>query len=85
MAKKKTKEYVIVVHCSRCSTPLYRYRKEGPGHLVKCFLSNIIDDYTKKDLKCPKCETEFARTAMIHGRPAHKMIGGKVTVVGHHG
>lgn len=82
---KKTQTYVIMVHCSKCDTALYRYRKEGGGHLVKCFVSGILEDFTHKDLKCPKCDTTFAREAMIHGRPAHKMIGGKVTVVGHHG
>lgn len=28
--------------------------------------------------ECPKCSTTFARSAMIHGRPALKLVGGKV-------
>jgi hypothetical protein len=27
---------------------------------------------------CPSCETQFARSAFIHGRPALKLVGGKV-------
>ncbi len=26
---------------------------------------------------CPKCGTNFARSALIHGRPALKLVGGK--------
>ncbi len=26
---------------------------------------------------CPKCGTKFARSALIHGRPALKLVGGK--------
>ena len=28
--------------------------------------------------QCPNCQTQFARSSMIHGLPALKMIGGKV-------
>lgn len=52
----------------------------GKGSLVKCFVERIVDDMTKGDLKCPQCDTEFARPAMIRGKPANKMIGGKVTM-----
>lgn len=27
---------------------------------------------------CPSCNTRFARTALIHGRPALKMVAGKI-------
>ena len=27
---------------------------------------------------CPECQTTFARNALIHGRPALKLVGGKV-------
>ena len=84
MAKRK-KNYVITVHCANCSTLLYRYRKEGGGELIKCYVSGIIEDHTNGDLKCPSCGQEFARHARIRNRPAHKMIGGKVFVRGHHG
>jgi len=75
----------IDVHCARCKALLYRYRKEGLGHLVKCFVDMILEDHTNKDLKCPKCGQEFARHAKIHNRPAHKIIQGKIFVRGLHG
>ena len=80
----KSGTYVIDVHC-KCGFCLYKYRKEGGGSLVKCYVDMIIDDHTKGDCKCPNCGQEFAREARYHNRPAHKMIGGKVYVRGHHG
>lgn len=79
------KTYTITVCCARCGTELYRYRKDAPGALVKCYTDGILEDHTKGDLRCPKCDQEFARQALIHNRPAHKIIGGKVFVKGHHG
>lgn len=75
--------YSISVVCANCNTVLYKYQKEGPGKLVKCYVDRIAKDYTKGDLLCPKCGQQFARHAIIHSRPAHKMIGGKVLVKGH--
>jgi DNA-directed RNA polymerase subunit RPC12/RpoP len=40
--------------------------------------SDTTDDDNDKDWKCPNCQTKFARDAMIHGRPALKLIGGKI-------
>lgn len=79
------KTYTIGVHCSKCTTLLYRYKKEGPGSLVKCYADMIMEDKTNGDLKCPECGEAFARHATIHNRPAHKIIRGKVFVRGHHG
>ena len=28
--------------------------------------------------RCPGCQVTFARSALIHGRPALKLVGGKV-------
>jgi len=33
-----------------------------------------LDDH----LHCPECETQFARECQVHGRPAYRIIGGKV-------
>jgi len=85
MAKKKTKEFVIKIICANCGTLLYRYKKEGPGSLIKCYVEGILKDYTKENLKCPKCNKQFARLAKYHNRPAHKIIQGKVIVKGHCG
>jgi len=85
MAKQNKKIYPILISCDACQTSLYKYDKEGPGKLVKCYLSGITQDYTKGDLTCPKCDQPFARSYMIHGRPAHKIIQGKVSIKGHTG
>lgn len=79
------KTYTIAVHCAKCTTLLYRYKKEGSGTLIKCYADMIMSDYTNGDLKCPSCGQEFARHAVIHNRPSHKIIRGKVFVRGHHG
>ena len=68
----------IGIHCSGCRTLLYRYRKGGTGGLVKCFVERIVEDRTEGDLRCPRCGQEFARERMMAGKPAHKIIQGKV-------
>jgi len=72
--------FVIKIYCSKCQTLLYEYLKEGSGHLVKCYKDRIPKDFTNGDLKCPKCGGKFARETMIHGKPANKIIQGKVFV-----
>ncbi len=61
---------------------LYRYRKGGTGGLVKCFLDRIVEDHTAGDMKCAECGQEFARARMIGGKPAHKIVQGKVYTKG---
>jgi len=39
-----------------------------------------VKDFTKEDLRCPQYQGPFAREAMINGKPAHKIIQGKVFV-----
>ncbi len=75
---KKTKGRVIGIYCANCGTLLYKYFKVGSGHLVKCYKDRIRKDFTNKDLKCHKCKKQFAREAIIHGKPANKIIQGKV-------
>lgn len=72
------KLYRIKIFCARCNTHLYDYDKDKRGHLIKCYRDMIVHDYTVGDLKCPKCHTPFAREAMVHGRPANKIIQGSV-------
>lgn len=74
--------HTIKIYCSKCQTLLYKYRKQGFGSLVKCYKDRIIKDNTRGDLKCPTCGQEFAREAIIHNRPANKIIQGKVYVKG---
>ncbi|MEK6807700.1 MAG: hypothetical protein AABX75_01595 [Nanoarchaeota archaeon] len=78
----QSRVYTINIFCRKCRTHLYKYRKEGEGHLMKCYKSNIIEDHTRGDLKCHGCGQEFAREGMVHNRPAHKVIQGKVYVKG---
>ncbi|NCC74149.1 MAG: hypothetical protein EOM06_12205 [Sphingobacteriia bacterium] len=66
------------IYCAKCHTLLYTYHKAREGRLVKCFRENIKNDFTLGDLKCPVCGTEFARERMINGKPAYKIIQGKV-------
>lgn len=68
----------ISIHCLGCRTLLYRYAKGGTGGLVKCFVERIVEDRTRGDLRCPECDQQFARPISIGGRPAHKIIQGKV-------
>ncbi len=72
----------IRVYCSNCGCLLYKYQKAGPGRLVKCYKDRIVKDYTHADLRCPNCGHEFARETMVYGRPANKIIQGKVIVRG---
>jgi len=68
----------IAIHCMKCRSLLYRYRKGGTGGLVKCLVERIAEDRTNGDLRCHVCGQEFARPQTIAGKPAHKIIQGKV-------
>jgi len=70
----------IKVYCAGCGCLLYKYQKSGGGRLVKCLVDKIVQDNTEGDLRCPECGQEFARETMVYGRPANKIIQGKVTV-----
>ncbi|OCH05071.1 hypothetical protein [Aliivibrio fischeri] len=80
MAKpnKKDPTKTIMIFCSKCKAPLYKYRKGGKGALVKCFVERIVEDHTTAKCECPQCQSIFARETLIRGTPAYKMIGGKV-------
>lgn len=82
-SNRKIKLYTISIYCMQCEALLYVYQKEGPGQLIKCFVDRIIEDKTNKDLSCSNCGQEFARKAIIHNRPAHKIIQGKIFTRGH--
>lgn len=76
--RERVERRTISIHCARCRTLLYKYRKGGRGGLVKCIVERIVEDFTHGDLKCPGCGQAFARDRMMGGRPAHKIIQGKV-------
>jgi len=79
---KKIKRFTIKIFCQSYQTQLYKYSKEGPGNLVKCFVSSILEDNTNGDCKCNSCGQEFARPIVIKGRNAHKIIKGKIYIKG---
>ena len=76
----KNMNHIIKIYCAQCRALLYKYRKGGSGHLVKCYKEKITRDFTEGDLKCPQCRETFARETMIRGKPANKIIQGKVFV-----
>ena len=80
MKEKKIKGHIIEVYCANCRCLLYKYFKAGSGHLVKCYKHRIVKDFTNGNLRCLKCGKQFAREAIIHGKPANKIIQGKVFV-----
>ena len=79
---KKVETFSIRIFCQSCRTLLYKYTKEGPGKLVKCFVDRISDDHTRGDCKCHQCGQQFARVGEIRGRRIHKIIQGKIYVQG---
>ena len=83
--KKNKKLFSIKLHCASCLTFLFKYQKEGPGSLVKCFTSNISEDATQGNGICPHCGTQFARDSKIGNRPILKIIQGRVNVKGNTG
>jgi hypothetical protein len=65
-----------------------RYKKKNglKSNLVKMYVERIVDDPRailaadagETGFSCPSCGSKFARDALIHGRPALKLAGGKV-------
>ena len=86
----------VSVTCSKCRTRIFRYKKKNgtKSNLIKCYVERICEDShglleewdnhqnnESHRWECPKCNTPFARTSMIHGRPALKLIGGKTRML----
>lgn len=78
----------VSVNCKKCRTRLFRYKKKNgtKSNIIKCYVERISEDCVdvvknKKedsvDWICPTCETRFGKDALIHGRPAIKLVGGK--------
>jgi len=80
--RKIGKFHILNIYCSNCNTLIYKYRKVGRGHLVKCYKDRIVSDFTNNDLKCPECNKIFARETMIRSKPANKISQGKVYTKG---
>jgi len=78
----------VTVQCSTCGERLFRYKKKNgtKSQLVKCFRERIVEDSAgvlndqgpeTATYVCPSCQTVFARSAIIRGLPALKLVGGK--------
>ena len=78
MRRRTRQPRTIAIHCKKCRALLYRYHKAGTGGLVKCYVDRIVEDLTNGDLQCHECGQEFARFRMMRGKPAHKIIQGKI-------
>ncbi len=79
----KSRRYKIKIYCKRCGYHLFTYLKEGgePQALKKCYIDNIIGDFTKDHMHCPECNEEFSHgETIIHGRRAYKISRSKVYV-----
>ena len=86
--KKGVDSYQTVkVTCEKCGEKLFTYKKKNglKSNLIKCYIERIRDDphglldsWGGEQMACPKCDSQFARAATIHGRSALKMVGGKV-------
>ncbi|GAB0491435.1 hypothetical protein MMPV_002688 [Pyropia vietnamensis] len=79
--RKTLPKHTVRVYCAGCRALLYKYHKGGTGSLVKMYLERIAQDETAKPGVCG-CGVTVARPATIHGRPALKVVGGKVYVRG---
>eukprot|EP00308_Calcidiscus_leptoporus_P026304 CAMPEP_0119378156 /NCGR_PEP_ID=MMETSP1334-20130426/47437_1 /TAXON_ID=127549 /ORGANISM="Calcidiscus leptoporus, Strain RCC1130" /LENGTH=131 /DNA_ID=CAMNT_0007397277 /DNA_START=54 /DNA_END=449 /DNA_ORIENTATION=+ len=91
-SKKIEAFQTVSVRCVKCSELLFRYKKKNglKSKLVKCYVERIVADPSglldqladrsgqAAEWRCPACATAFARDALIHGRPALKIVGGKV-------
>jgi hypothetical protein len=93
LAKPRTKGVdsyqTVSVACAKCDQLLFKYKKKNglKSNLIKCYVERIVSDPNNLleswedravELACPHCHSGFARDARIHGRPALKMVGGKV-------
>lgn len=71
----------------------YKKKNGTKSNLIKCYVERICQDsagllekYKDKEAcqeegfpwHCPSCNANFARSSRIHGRPALKIVGGKV-------
>ena len=63
---------------------MFRYAKgNGAGsRLVKVYKERIVKDFTGSPCVCPNtdCGVEFCREVVIKGRPAFKIVQGKVVM-----
>jgi|SRR3989338_851904 len=73
---------LLDLSCSKCSTHLFYYQKDGPGILKRTYLDRIIGTkITKPNLICPKCK-ELLGVLIIYkkeNRSALRLFEGAVS------
>lgn len=69
----------------QCGQPLLAYYKRGKGRLIKCYLSEVLDDQVGLvDLPlgarplCPSCGKTLGEIRLVHGKPALKLNQGAI-------
>lgn len=82
MGVVKGRYKVLSVWCKGCNQVLLNYRKKnkGMGGLVKLVGERIVEDSTKQDGFCNNCGAQFARPFLYQGKPAFKLLRGKIFV-----
>jgi|SRR3989344_4603509 len=85
--------HLLDISCSRCSTQVLKYQKDGRGNLMRCYLNRILHPENLErlqhlftphnykqlpNLTCPQCK-EVIGTPMIYsdGRVAYRLQHGK--------
>ncbi len=73
----------------------YKKKNGTKSNLIKCYVERISEDCvglveqqkkrtseesSSDEWFCPNCGTRFGKDALIHGRPAIKLVGGKTSM-----
>ena len=52
---------IITIRCNKCKSRIFKYKKVGRGHILKCYKSRILEDnavYDEKKVLC-SCGNEI--------------------------
>lgn len=52
---------IITIRCDKCKNRIFKYKKVGRGHILKCYKSRILEDnavYKGTDVLC-QCGNEI--------------------------
>lgn len=86
-SKRSGASKIIDIFCSKCSTFIMTYQKDGSGALYRTYLDRIIAPDTLRDLAysteafqevlaCPKCDQAIGMSYVYEkeNRPAFRLI-----------
>eukprot|EP00656_Telonema_subtile_P014250 TRINITY_DN17274_c0_g1_i2.p1 TRINITY_DN17274_c0_g1~~TRINITY_DN17274_c0_g1_i2.p1 ORF type:complete len:112 (+),score=14.24 TRINITY_DN17274_c0_g1_i2:49-384(+) len=79
--RSKLPERRVHVFCC-CGAKLFKYAKANgaSSKLVKVYRGRVVTDYTAGGTDCPKCAQQFAREDLVHGKPALRVLQGRVSM-----